>query len=448
MFEVVFDYDDGHYQQEPPDGDGRIFVRASAAQLPDSYWPVRKDPFSSYRSGFEVRSYRLCRRVLMFHHFPDELETGEYLVRSTEFEFVEKALGSFIKRVTQSGYRLHSEARYLKKSLPPLELTFTASPLEDPHYQGYLLKEVDPRGAANLPGGIDGERYRWIDLDGEGISGVLSEQGNGWFYKPNLGNGRFGTTEVVRRQPSLAALGSGRQQFMDVAGDGNQDLVELGLPTPGFYERTLDADWGQFRPFHCLPIRNWKDPNLKFVDVTGDGLADVLITEDDVFTWHPSLCQEGFGVAVRVHIPLSEEKGPRVLFADGSQSVYLADMSGDGLMDIVRIRNGEVCYWPNVGYGRFGPKVTMDNAPWFDDPDLFDQRRVKLADTDGSGTTDIVYLGHDSIYIYLNEVGGRWSDARVLKKFPAADNLTEVLGGGLPWSRHGLSALVVAAARR
>jgi hypothetical protein len=31
----------------------------------------------------------------------------------------------------------------------------------------------------NLPDGIDGERYRWVDLDGEGISGVLTEQGRG-----------------------------------------------------------------------------------------------------------------------------------------------------------------------------------------------------------------------------------------------------------------------------
>jgi hypothetical protein len=34
-------------------------------------------------------------------------------------------------------------------------------------------------------------------------------------------------------------------------------------------------------------------------------------------------------------------------------------MSGDGLNDIVRARNGEVCYWPNIGYGRFGAKVTL-----------------------------------------------------------------------------------------
>ena len=60
-------------------------------------------------------------------------------------------------------------------------------------------------------------------------------------------------------------------------------------------------------------------------------------------------------------VPLDEETGPRVVFADGTQSIYLADMTGDGLSDLVRIRNGEVCYWPNLGYGRFGAKV--DDGP-------------------------------------------------------------------------------------
>ena len=87
-----------------------------------------------------------------------------------------------------------------------------------------------------------------------------------------------------------------------------------------------------------------------------------------------------------------EGRGRGLIFADGTQSLYLADMSGDGLSDLVRIRNGEVCYWPNRGYGRFGAKVAMDCSPWFDEPDLFDQKRIRLADTDGSGTTDILYL--------------------------------------------------------
>ena len=49
--------------------------------------------------------------------------------------------------------------------------------------------------------------------------------------------------------------------------------------------------------------------------------------------------------------------------------MYLADMSGDGLVDIVRIRNGQICYWPNLGYGRFGTQVVMDGAPSLDHPD-------------------------------------------------------------------------------
>jgi hypothetical protein len=34
--------------------------------------------------------------------------------------------------------------------------------------------------------------------------------------------------------------------------------------------------------------RSVRDPNLRFVDLDGDGHADVLITEDEAFTWHQS----------------------------------------------------------------------------------------------------------------------------------------------------------------
>ena len=88
MFEVVFDYGEGHYQEEERDADGRIISSASAEAGPD--WPLRRDPFSSYRSGFEIRTYRLCRRVLMFHRFPDELGSASALVRSTAFEYKRK----------------------------------------------------------------------------------------------------------------------------------------------------------------------------------------------------------------------------------------------------------------------------------------------------------------------------------------------------------------------
>jgi hypothetical protein len=213
---------------------------------------------------------------------------------------------------------------------------------------------------------------------------------------------------------------------MDVAGNGRLDLVDLSPSAPGFYERTPNAGWAGFRTFRSLPVRDWSDPNLPFVDLTGDGIADVLITEDDAFTWHASLLHEGFGPGIRVPVPLEESKGPHIVFADSTQSIYLAGMAGDGLADIVRIRNGEVCYWPNRGYGRFGAKVTMDRSPWFDEPDLFDQNRIRLADTDGSGTTDILYIARDGIQIYLNQTGNAWSTARHLNRFPAVDNVASI----------------------
>jgi RHS repeat-associated protein len=433
MFEAVFDYGEGHYQEQQPNAEGRIFARANVATPQDSHWPIRRDAFSNYRAGFEVRTYRLCRRVLMFHHFPSELGTPDYLVRSTEFHYSENPIASFITEVTQSGYVRWDDGAYLKKSLPPLAFTYSQADIQD------VVRVVAPENLENLPWGVDGSNYQWVDLDGEGISSILTEQADGWFYKRNLSpikrvmehgveriEPTFGPSEVVDRKPN-ATLSSTSAQFLDLAGDGQLDLVALVDPVPGFYERNHEEGWEAFRAFVDFPNLPWEDPNLKFVDLTGDGHADILISEDEVLTWYPSLAESGFGWGERVRQALDEEKGPRIVFADGTQSIYLADLSGDGLTDLVRIRNGDVCYWPNLGYGRFGAKVTMDNAPWFDTPDRFDQRRIRLADIDGTGTTDILYLGCGQVAVYRNECGNGWSAAEYLANFPLVDNLSSVM---------------------
>jgi hypothetical protein len=340
LFEVVFDY--GEHDADAP----------SASDTGE--WLGRPDPFSSYRAGFEVRTYRLCQRVLMFHHFPGEPEVGaDCLVRSTDLAYRTGAIASFLVSVTQSGYRRRTDGSYLRRSLPPLELEYTEARID------HELREIDPESLQNLPSGLDGARFQWVDLDGEGLPGILTDQAEGWFYKRNLspvaaagGGSRaaaFAPVELVAEKPSLGELGTGRQQLLDLAGDGQVDLVELRPPLAGFYERTQDASWVDFVPFDSLPNIAWDDPNLRFVDLTGDGHADILIAEDHVFTWYPSLGEAGFGAAERVSQALDEERGPRLVFADGTDSIYLADISGDGLTDLVRIRNGEVCYWPNPG---------------------------------------------------------------------------------------------------
>ncbi|HZE32924.1 MAG TPA: toxin TcdB middle/C-terminal domain-containing protein, partial [Actinoallomurus sp.] len=107
-----------------------------------------------------------------------------------------------------------------------------------------------------------------------------------------------------------------------------------------------------------------------------------------------------------------------------------------------RIRNGEICYWPNLGYGRFGAKVTMDGMRPLDHPEHFDQRRVRLADIDGTGTADLIYLHRDGVRLYYNQSGNGWSPPQHLDVFPPIDaavsiQVTDLLGNGtscLVWS--------------
>src|SRR6185437_16770076 len=115
-FEVVFDHGD-HAPDLP-------------TPAPERPWPVRPDPFSTYRAGFEVRTYRRCQRVLLFHHFEAEADVGvDFLVCSTDLVYSDQLRVAdprspsytFVASITQSGYRRRAGG-YVKRSFPPLEL--------------------------------------------------------------------------------------------------------------------------------------------------------------------------------------------------------------------------------------------------------------------------------------------------------------------------------------
>ncbi len=443
LFEVRFDY--GELNDADPTG---------TAEQP---WFYRPDAFSSYRSGFEVRTCRRCERVLMLHHIPGP-QGYEGVVRSTDFTYddeldptlASKPIYSFLSQVLQTGWK-QENGTITRRRLPPVEFRYSQPEL------GTTVEEVDPRSLQNLPVGLDGSSYRWVDLHGEGLPGILSEQAGQWFYKRNLSPisqllradhkvdvATFAPLELVACRPNVSLVAGA--QILDLAGDGLPDVASFSGPAPGLYEHDEAEGWQPFRPFRQLPNVNFQDPNLRFIDLDGDGHADLLISEGDVFVWHRSLEEEGFAGAQRLPLPWDEEKGPRVVFADGTESIHLADMSGDGLTDVVRVRAGlhgnDICYWPNLGYGRFGAKVSMDNSPVFDHPELFDPKRLLLADIDGSGTTDLIYLHQEGVRLYFNQAGNGWSTMVPVPAFPPIHNVAQVttldlLGNGtacLVWS--------------
>jgi RHS repeat-associated protein len=430
-FEVTFDY--GEHDKHFP------------TPLEVHPWKVRPDPFSTYRAGFEVRTYRRCERVLMFHHFPEEAISINYLVNSLDLEYQDDQdfgiggaqVASLIKSATQRSYAREDCDRLVVQSMPPVEFEYTTAEISP------TVQEMHHGGLENLPVGVDGTAYQWLDLNAEGLPGVLSQQGLAYFYKPNLGNGRLGPTQILPTVPSLEK-DPGRQLWLDLSGDGRLDLVHFANPSPGFYKRDWDlpGKWDIQRAFRSLPNIPWNSSKVRMVDVTGDGLADTLLTDDENIIFYPSLGEFGFGTGQYKSSSINESTGPRLLLADETETIHLADMSGDGLSDLVRVRNGEICYWPNLGYGNFGPKVAMDDSPFFEKIDIFKPRRIILADVDGSGTTDLIFLHENLPVVYLNQAGNSWSAPSPVHAFPQYNdslsiNVVDLLGHGtgcLVWS--------------
>lgn len=431
LFEMVFDY-----------GDHSAFPVAASdvpPLSPDQEWGVRVDAFSTYRAGFEERTYRLCRRVLMFHH----IDTAEpLLVRSTEFAHDPTEAFTYLTSVEQVGHKLDAAGTTWEHArMPRLELSYQRPEIVDE------LSTVPTKSLEGLQGGTDGARKQWVDLDGEGIAGVLVDQGGAWFYKENRGLDEVdGALDLkpprrLHTQPSPGSL-SGAQSLEDIDGDGRLELVARQKSLSGYFARTEAGGFEPLRAFESVPNINFQDPNLRVIDLDGDGHGDLLITEDQAFVWYRSRAKKGFEESRRVPVPFDENDGPRVVFNDAEQSIQLADMSGDGLIDIVRIRNGEVSYWPNLGYGKFGSKITLEQSPVFTTPDEFHASRVRFGDLDGSGTSDLIYLSSKGTQLYFNQAGNSLSAPTKINAIPPVDkvtqlNVADLLGTGtscLVWS--------------
>ena len=91
---------------------------------------------------------------------------------------------------------------------------------------------------------------------------------------------------------------------------------------PGFYERTAGRRLGAVPAVRaCCPRSTGRTPNLRFVDLDGDGHADILITEDErrspgTRRWRRTASGRPSTVPHRRR----RGAGPRLVFADGTQS--------------------------------------------------------------------------------------------------------------------------------
>ncbi|WP_373552050.1 SpvB/TcaC N-terminal domain-containing protein [Haliscomenobacter sp.] len=435
FFELVFDYGEHHAQDPKPNDTGT--------------WRSRKDPFSQYRAGFEMRSYRLCQRVLMFHTFPNLNGGMPTLVRSLDFDYqlsnaqIEQnerpCEVTYLTGLLQKGY-VRQNNGYSSKALPRLSFDYQCLQWNT------QVREVSRENLVHAPVGLSGN-YQRTDLYNEGINGILTEQANAWFYKSNLGsdeNGElhFSPARAVFPKPSFLGLSTGLLQLQDLEANGERQVVVNAPGLQGYFELSDEGEWQPFKSFLKTLNLDFNDPNVRMFDVNGDGKPEIVLSDHGAFWYWENAGKIGYDAPELVTKAYDEERGPTMVFSDLEQRIFLADMSGDGLTDIVRIRNGEVCYWPNLGYGRFGAKVTMSNAPVFDQPELYNPGYIQLADVSGTGATDLIYLGKNKFKAYLNCSGNAWSPATEINPFfpseqPNQVSITDLLGNGtacIVWS--------------
>jgi RHS repeat-associated protein len=424
-FRIAFDY--GEFSLEHPDA-------------PAGKWELRPDPFSSYRSGFEIRTLRRCKNILIYHCFHDQFGGKPFLSQALSLEYMQaSALSpagqpapdmSFLKSVGQTGFRKQKDGSYQQQSPPPVTFNYTGF---QPASQSYQQLKVE--GGGVIPGNLEQGQYLSIDLKGEGIPGLLYSDGTTTLQWEPQGHGLYYGPLSPTQFPIENDLRNSQLDITSLDGNGEPDLLVRSPGRSGYYRFAGTGAWESFHPFPSVPLEI-TNPQAQIVDMDGDGRADVLVFDNDRIRSYPSLGLEGYGppdvVQKRADFPVTTYVGQE-------EVLTFADLLGDGLSHRVRIRSGIIECWPNLGYGRFGAKILMGNAPTFDS--AFNAAHLYFADVDGSGTTDLIYVKTDHLQVYFNQSGNSFSDPLTIPLPAPYDKLSRISFADI--NGNGTSCLIL-----
>lgn len=387
-------------------------------------WFYRNDSFSSFRSWFEIRTSRLCNRVLMYHNF-SELWEDAILVKSTNLIYEKSDINNqwineftYLKNITNYWYTKNTNNNYNKKSFPPI--TFEYQSLE----WNTQIYTADTNNIINLTN----KNFKWIDLYWNALPWILTEQNWAWYYSENLWNIedwnlKFSNSKLLMQNPSIFTNTS----FQSLESNNVKQLVINDQNIKWYYDikttnwETYEID--NFVAFNNILNLDWNDTNTRFIDLNWDWKPDLVVSENDAFIWYENDWKKWYKNWLKSLKQFDENLWPNIVFSDSTQSIFLADMNWDWLTDIVRIKNGEISYWANKGYWRFSSKITMSNSPIFDNHENFNPKYIYLSDISGSGLTDIIYLWKNSFWVYVNCSWNTLSDCLEIPKYFDINNL-------------------------
>ncbi|MFW5920571.1 MAG: SpvB/TcaC N-terminal domain-containing protein, partial [Polyangiales bacterium] len=338
----------------------------------------------------------------------------------------------------------------------------TSSP---PHSVDEARSDLFDVNSDGLPDLVVTDPARYRTPAGDPAVGVFFNGFEGSDARPAASGATFSQAVPVPMAPSLSdvlSLDNANIVPMDVDGEGRSDYLHMprrdrygyfvparGPDPDGLLTSPFSQDWRWSYAQVELPSFD-SDPRIDFVrdgthyktlDVNGDHLIDVVQTTGTAMkTWlnlgrYPggegrfgSATHDGSGWVLSTD-PIEScllHDGTPVDFADSE--IRLADMNGDGIQDIVRIRRGDVVYWPGRGPGLWGEgpatcprgegddrEIVMATPPAELNPEL---QLVYLSDVNADGAADVVQVRYDEVDVWLNRAGSGFTGRLIMTGTP------------------------------
>jgi hypothetical protein len=398
-FQLIFDY-----------GERATGLSDQPDYLPSNPWTLRTDPCSSFAFGFEIRTLRLCRQVLMYHHFPEVPGDVPVLVNRLLLDYQTTRLGySQLLAAHLQAYDTQGNV----ENRPPVEFSYSGFEINHSAYQAF----------PQFPGLNDGQRYQLVDLYGEGLPGVLYHSDKGWYYREPLraenaqhaDEVAYGEWQELPQLPNSDQRKPVSQTLTDLTGDGRLDWVVAQQGLHGFFTLEADRRWSNFTPFGAFP-REFFHPEGQLADLIGDGLSDLaLIGSQSVRLYASDPQAARFNSATEVGHDHADDRLP-TLSNSHTEVVAFSDVLGSGQQHLVRIRHNEVRCWPNLGHGKFGRSFRLAELPFTYEE--FEASRILLADLDGSGAADLLYLTPDHVKVFMNRGGNGFEQQPHIQTWP------------------------------
>jgi len=280
--------------------------------------------------------------------------------------------------------------------------------------------------------GVDlgNHRATLLDLNGDALPDLVHTPLDGnhrIFFNASDGAGAsaFDPTPVESAVGTSGfVLGSGRSQVLDVDGDGFVDL--LNTKNGEYLRNDGSGDWAEIVSVvgsegEELPdFESDFDPgdedglvSIRFIDYDNDKKIDVMRGTAVATTYYRNVGAGGFQ---------TDPGGVDLGAGFEEANLELADMNGDGLLDVVQILEGQLKVKLSYGWGRWAPEWrVISNLPIT----LANKSLVSLQDINGDALSDLVIVAGEQVTYALN---------RNAEVFQGQQTLTSshVDGGAIP----------------